>query len=80
MGQAVKVRLVNNVEEFRVYPEVKGKPMKSVNQKKDMFEFSFETYFDYSIEKKLEGYRNGGRKRNMISVTLSQEKENKNLN
>lgn len=45
-----------------------------------MFGFSFETYFDYSMEKKLEGYRVGGRERNMISVTLHQEKENKNLN
>lgn len=32
VSYAVKVRLVNNVEEFRVYPEVRGKPMKSVNQ------------------------------------------------
>lgn len=70
MGQAVKVRLVNNVEEFRLYPEVKGKPMKSVNQKKDMFVFSFETYSDYGMEKKLEGDRIRGRERNMISVTL----------
>lgn len=80
MGQAVKVKLVDNVEEFRLYPEVKKKTMKSVNQKKDMFGFPFETYSDQSVEKKLEGDRIGGRERNMISVTLPQEKENKHLN
>ena len=38
MGQVKEVRLVNNVKEFRVYPEVKRKPMTSVKQRKDMFD------------------------------------------
>ena len=41
MGQSEKVRLVNNVKELRVYPEVKGKPAKSVKQKRDVFGFAF---------------------------------------
>lgn len=41
VGQAEKVRLINNLKELRAYPEVKGKPVKSVKQKRDVFGFAF---------------------------------------
>lgn len=69
----MKVGLINNVEEFRIYPEAKGKRVKSVKQKRDMFGFVFEKYSDYSMEKKLEGDRIGGRGSNMMTVTIPQE-------
>lgn len=41
VGQPEEVRLVSNVKELRVHPEVEGKTVKSMKQKRDMLGSAF---------------------------------------
>lgn len=67
------------LKNLRVYPEVKGKPVKSVKQKRDVFGFVFEKYSGYSIEKELEG-QNWRYRDQYDGCDHTPRKENKNLN
>jgi hypothetical protein len=41
VGKAEEAKFISYIKEFRVYPEVKGKAMKAMKQKRDTSGFAF---------------------------------------